>query len=283
MVLETLLTFKENPKHLLFSGFIFSSIAILLSLALFPRAPSMVLVAFMTIPTVYIFTQMFKKIGAEELELNSTNDVLTANTKVAENYLFLFLGMSLGIVVWFSILPKDMLLSAFSEQLWNLEQLGRATGMSVGTASAANINLLSTIAINNIRLVLLCALMSFVFGTGSLFILAWNASVIGVAVGTIIYQLKQVGIATEFAFFQGMTMGVSYFILHLVPEVMAYFYAAIAGAFISIAMMRYQPFSKKSNRLLVIAGGLLGIAVIFVIFGAFIEVFISYYIQSVYI
>jgi len=275
MVMEYLLTVKENPKHLLLSGFLYSTIAILISSSIFPRSPSMVVVAFMTIPCIFIFTQYFKDLRIKELHSKSNWDIFKLNFKLAENYIFLFLGMSLGVAVWFSILPQEMLSNIFAEQIWNLEQLGRATNLATGSAVSGD--LLHQIAYNNIRLVLLCCIMSFVFGAGSLFILSWNASIIGVAVGSIIFRLKTAG--TEFAFFSGLGMGISYFALHLIPEVIAYFYGAIAGAFISAAVMKYQPFSKESNQLLKIAAGLFGVAVMFILIGSFIEVFISYNIQ----
>jgi len=277
MVLEYLLSFRENPKHLMISGFLYSTIAILIASAIFPRSPSMVVVAFMTLPCVFIFTQYFRELRVHEIHSKSNWDIFRMNFKLAENYLFLFLGMAIGVTVWFSILPKEMLSNIFAEQIWNLEQLGRVTHLATGSAVGGG--LLQEIAYNNIRLVLLCCILSFVFGAGSLFILSWNASVIGVAIGSIIYRLKTVGAATEFAFFNGLAMGVSYFALHLIPEVLAYFYGAIAGAFISAAVMRYKPFSKESNKLLTIAGGLFLVAVGFILIGTFIEVFISYNIQ----
>ena len=278
MVLEYLLTFKENPKHLLISGFLYSTIAILIASSIFPRSPSMDVVAFMTLPAVYIFTQYFKELSLEELESKNSSEIFKMNFKLAENYTFLFLGMAIGVTVWFSLLPKEMLSNIFAEQIWNLEQIGRAT--SLGTGAAVGPNILNEIAINNIRLVLLCCILSFVFGAGSLFILSWNASIIGVAMGSIVYRLKVAEAATEFAFFNGIFMGLAYFTLHLIPEVLAYFYGAIAGAFISMAVMRYRPFSPESNKLLTLAGGLFLIAIAFILVGAFIEVFISYNIQT---
>jgi uncharacterized membrane protein SpoIIM required for sporulation len=275
MVLEYILSFKENPKHLFISGFLYSTIAILLASAIFPRAPSMVVVTFMTLPSIYIFTKYFKELSLEELHSKSSWDIFRMNFKLAENYIYLFLGMSLGITVWFSVLPHEMLTNIFSEQIWNLEQLGRATNLVTGAATSGDI--LSQIMFNNIRLVTLCCIMSFVFGAGSLFILSWNASIIGVAIGSIVYRFRTAG--TEFAFFSGVAMGISYFTLHLIPEVLAYFYGAIAGAFISTAMMRYKPFSEQSNKLLKIAAGLFLVAIGFIVIGAFIEVFISYNIQ----
>ena len=262
MVLEYLLTFKENPKHLLISGFLYSTIAILIASSIFPRSPSMVVVAFMTLPAVYIFTQYFKELSLEELESKNSSEIFKMNFKLAENYTFLFLGMAIGVTVWFSLLPKEMLSNIFAEQIWNLEQIGRAT--SLGTGAAVGPNILNEIAINNIRLVLLCCILSFVFGAGSLFILSWNASILGVYLGGFIRQGAQSQLLL-------VTIGI---LPHAIIEVLAYFLAGIAGGVLSLGLVRTSPGSKEFKLIFKDAFKLLLFAFILVIVGGFVEVYI---------
>ncbi|MBL7160202.1 MAG: hypothetical protein ISS95_01445 [Candidatus Aenigmarchaeota archaeon] len=277
MGLEFLLGSEMNkPIHLFFIGIVFSSIAVFLSSSLFSHSPSMVVIAFMTIPCIYVFTNYLNKKSEEETKECSIKNVFMINVDLAEMYLFLFLGMSVGITLWFSILPFEMLKNVFSEQIWNLEQLGVATGFAI------NPETFMLIASNNVKLVLLCTIMSFIFGAGSLFILSWNASVVGVAVGTLISKMRMAGTAASMAALRGLSLGTAYYILHLVPEVVAYFYAAVAGAFISSAFIRYKPFSKECKKLLGISLLLLFISVALIIFGAYVEIQVSYAIQSMY-
>lgn len=268
----------RKPLHLFAIGIIFSSIAIFISSALFSHSPSMVVITFMTLPSVYVFTRFLNSKSEEETKAQDIKKLFKINTDIAELYLFLFLGMSVGITIWFSVLPYETLSLVFSEQIWNLEQLGVATGLVTG--SAINPDIFAIIAVNNIKLVLLCAIMSFIFGAGALFILSWNASVVGVAVGTLITKMRMDGISVFLATFKGFSIGTAYYLLHLVPEVVAYFYAAVAGAFISSAMMRYKPFSKSSNKLVGISLALIGVSVALILFAAVIEIQVSYVIQS---
>jgi ABC-type polysaccharide/polyol phosphate export permease len=126
---------------------------------------------------------------------------------------------------------------------------------------------------------MLCTLLSFVFSAGALFVLSWNASVVGTAVGSLIAKLQGAGSVAGVALAQGLTLGTVFYMLHLIPEVVAYFYASVAGAFISSAMLRYEPFSKPSNRLLALAVAFTGVAIALILLGAVIETQISHRIQ----
>lgn len=307
MVLEYLLGYELNrPVHLFGTGIFYSSIAVFVSAALFAHAPSMVVVAFMTLPLVYIWTSLMGKRSMHEATGDTFRHLWSDNVGIAEDFLFLFLGMTVGIALWFSILPEGMLSNLFSEQLWNLNSIGVATGFSSAGPQLASSGLATPtgfavspstfastpagfairpdvfilIAQNNLKLVVLSALLSFVFAAGALFILAWNASVVGVAIGTLINKLRVAGAIAPVALGGGLGLGTAFYILHLVPEIVAYFYASVAGAFISSALLRYKPLTKQSNRLLVISAALLAISVGMILLGALIEVGISHQIQA---
>ena len=182
--------------------------------------------------------------------------------------------MVVGIAIWFSVLPREMLAILFSEQLFNLNQLGVVTGFVVSTA------IFNEIVINNIKLVVLSVMLSFVFAAGALFILSWNASVVGVAIGTLIVKLKTAGVATGPALAGGLYTGTAFYLLHLIPEIIAYFLASVAGAFISASIIRYRPLTPASNRLLVIATAMVIFSIAMILIGAVIETQVSFFIQN---
>ena len=289
MIMDYLLKMEmKKPLSLFLVGFFFATISILVSAALFSHSPSLVVVTFMTLPLVYVFTNFYRKEARKESKMKSFKKLFHENIGIAELYLYLFIGMAFGVAFWFSFFPKTMVATLFSEQIFNLNQIGVATGFFINDPSAAAAttgmrpDVFSLIAINNIKLVVLCAMMSFVFGAGALFILSWNASVVGVAIGLLVVRAKTVGSMTAIAILKGFTLGVSYYILHLVPEVVAYFYASVAGAFIASAMLKHKPFSGNSKRLLMISAGLLGVSILLILIGALIEVNISHTIQAAY-
>ncbi len=283
MVLEYLLGYEvKKPIHLFGTGFFYSSIAIFVSAVLFFHAPSMVIVTFMTLPTVYIFTQILKRKSLEEVKVKSLLDLLTVNIDIVEMYTFLFLGMVAGIALWFSVLPASMADGLLSEQLFNLYSITQISAASASatatTTQAFGTEIFMLIAMNNIKLVLLMAVLSFIFAAGALFILAWNASVVGVAIGLVVRRLStEGGLATAVA--QGIPLGFAYYIMHLVPEVVSYFLAAIAGAMISSAMMRYDPFGPKSRKLMLVAACLIVMSIGLILLAAGIETNLSRSIQ----
>ena len=188
--------------------------------------------------------------------------------------------MTFGIIIWYSLMPADMSSSIFADQIYNIRSINIATNVAQSpTGNFFSNNVFMTIAMNNIRLVLIFALLSFLFGSGAIFIMAWNATIVGVAIGFMIKQIQERGTSMAVSFMQGLSLGASYYILHLIPEVVSYFLAAIAGALISSAMTRYDKHSEKAKKLFIIAGGLLLTAIFIIVLAALIEINISHMIQ----
>lgn len=274
MVLEFLLGYEQKkPLQLFCTGFFFSSVAVFVSVVLFFHSPSMVIVTFMTLPLVYIFTQIMKTKSLENVKTKTIKDIFRVNSDIVEMYLSVFMGMVMGIAVWYSVLPSQLTDLIFSEQIWNLQAI-----TTLAVASAASSSKFWTIAINNAKLVLLCSALSFVFAAGALFILSWNASIVGVAIGSIVRMLG----SGPKAVVEGLSLGILFYIPHLVPEVIAYFTAAIAGALISSAMLRYRPFGEKSQKLIGVALILVALSLALIMLAAAIEVNISHIIQAAY-
>jgi uncharacterized membrane protein SpoIIM required for sporulation len=282
MVLEMLLQDAvDKPLHLFFLGAVFATIGILVATILFPASPSLALVIFMSLPCFYIFTNKLKEVSKEQLEANTLGEIFDANSDIMDMYLYIFLGMTFAVIIWFSIMPTDVSNSIFTDQLYNLRAINMATqsGNFFATGNAVSENIFMKIALNNIRLVIIFALLSFLFGSGAIFIMAWNATVVGVAIGLLVKRIQSAGSSLFSSLARGLSIGTSYYILHLIPEIVAYFLAAIAGALISSAMTRYDKSSEKASKLFMIAGGLIVTAIIIILLAAVIEINISHMIQ----
>jgi hypothetical protein len=275
MVLEYLLGYEiKKPVQLFLTGIFYSSIAIFIAAVLFFRSPSMVIVTFMTLPTVYIFARILHRKSFEQLKVRTFPELLEVNSDLVEMYTFLFLGMVTGIALWFSILPSELAAAIFSEQIYHVHAIAETTAAAVTSSQVYLI-----IAANNIKLVLLCTVLSFIFASGALFLLAWNATIVGVVMGMLTKKLQAAGMGLVAALGKGLTLGFAYYILHLVPEIVAYFTATIGGAMISSAVMRYKPFGSKSRKLMLIAAGLVSIAIALILLAVAIEIHLSRAIQ----
>jgi stage II sporulation protein M len=105
---------------------------------------------------------------------------------------------------------------------------------------------------------------SLIFGAGAIFVLAWNASVIAAAVG--IFAKSNLS---------DLPLGIARFMIHGLPEIAAYFIAALAGGIVSVAVIKHDIRSEKFWNILQDSLNLLILAVIVLFIAALIEVFIT--------
>ena len=115
---------------------------------------------------------------------------------------------------------------------------------------------------NNLRVMALSFALSFMLGSGAVVIMAWNASILGLYLASFLRQ----GLLEEFVV---RTVGM---IPHAPVEIGAYFLAGIAGGIISVGLVREKLFSKEFFLVFKDSLLLLGLAVLAVVLGAFIEV-----------
>ena len=106
-----------------------------------------------------------------------------------------------------------------------------------GLASSPETDFLR-IFLNNTQVMVLMFLFSVIMGAGAIFILAWNASVIAVYVGFVINNFIRDGISPQLAYVLGVPLGLGSIALHGIPEIGAYFVAALAGGMLSVGIIR---------------------------------------------
>lgn len=133
----------------------------------------------------------------------------------------------------------------------------------------------SVIISNNIKLLVFIFLTSFIFAAGSLFIIAWNASIIGVYIGenALRYSgLIDVPIISKLTgFVISLFYSTAQIILHGMLEFAGFFIAAIAGGVISVAVIKNQLFSKKFNKIALKTFAIFLLSAALIIIAAYIE------------
>ena len=135
------------------------------------------------------------------------------------------------------------------------------------------------ILINNFRVLAFCILFSFLYGAGAIYILTLNASVIGVAIGSLIREgftiLASIGKAnTVMAYFAVVPLGFTY-LVHGIPEVTSYFTGALAGGIISVAVVCHHYKTKRFKQIVLDSVDLVALSIIILILSALIEVYIT--------
>ncbi|MBI4181491.1 MAG: stage II sporulation protein M [Candidatus Aenigmarchaeota archaeon] len=128
-----------------------------------------------------------------------------------------FFGLTLAFAAWTSFLPPE----AFGPQVDTINQIR-------GTGAFTQLEGFQTILLNNLQVMVVAFVLSLVFGAGAIFIIVWNASVLGVYIGQISRSLYQIPL-------------VSLSVLpHGIPEIGGYVLAGLAGGILSAAIMRKQ-------------------------------------------
>jgi uncharacterized membrane protein SpoIIM required for sporulation len=278
MVLEALtnpLKAEHRPWQMLFLGFMYASVGILLSMWIFYKYSSLIMIfltVFACMPIVYN-TIKFEERKDEEEERELV--LLKEHWKALSVFMWLFLGITVAIVVWYIFLPEKHLSVLFSTQTETFRMINTgATGM------ATQLDSFTKILLNNLKVLMFCILFSFIYGLGAIFILAWNASVIGVAIGMLIRtELAKlsgvVGMAKVAAYFTTFSFGFLRYSLHGVLEIFAYFIGGLAGGIISVAIIRHSIGTKKFEHVLWDSSDLIIISVLVLVVAAFVEVFIT--------
>jgi len=279
MVLESLLNplkAEKRPWEMFFLGFVYSSIAILLSLWIFRDQASLIMVFLTVMACVPIVYNTMKLEESKDLEISSERRLLKEHNKAIIFLMFLFFGITLSFVAWYIFLPSDTLNLVFDKQTATIQSINN----QVSGNAYQQFSTFTRIFLNNIKVLAFATLFAFIYGAGAIFILTWNASVIGTAIGNFIRSnLSQyaglLGFEKFASYFNVVSIGLLRYILHGIPEILAYFYGGLAGGIISVAIIKKHYKDERFSHIIFDISELLVIALAFLLVAALIEVYIT--------
>jgi uncharacterized membrane protein SpoIIM required for sporulation len=286
MVLESIIKGKEARRHplvMMFLAGLLSTIGIWSSYWLFPSSASVLSIGFITIGIVPILYTIFLLEEAEEASKPGFwPSFIARHFDIIQIYAWFFIGLILSYSLWFVILPTQMRTTVFSEQNEVLENISNLkenlTGNLTGTPIVCENNVwcwFDVILQNNLRVLFVAVILSLVYGVGAMFLIAWNASVIGALIGqntlSFIAEYSSFGVLAYLpAYFRALIEALG-LVPHGVFEVLGYFVGAIAGAIISIVVTKGHYRKHELSRLTKDSIGLIFLAVILIVLGALIE------------
>jgi uncharacterized membrane protein SpoIIM required for sporulation len=279
MVLESLLNpwkAEKKPWEMFFLGFVYSSIAILLSLWIFKDQASLIMVFLTVMACVPIVYNTMKLEESKDLEIMKERELLKEHNRAIVFLMFLFFGITLSFVMWYIFLPPETLNFVFDKQITTIQAINNQVSGNV----YEQFSTFSKILLNNIKVLAFATLFAFVYGAGAIFILTWNASVIGAAIGNFIRSnlseyASLLGFEKFASYFGVVSIGLLRYVLHGVPEILAYFYGGLAGGIISVAVVKKHFKNERFSHIIFDISELLIIALAFLLVAAFIEVYIT--------
>jgi uncharacterized membrane protein SpoIIM required for sporulation len=230
----------KKPWEMFFVGLVYSSLAILIVGFIFAKDSVLsqyggILVVTFTV--LFSWPFMYHLIKSEEgkdLEIDDEGQLIKEHSRALTSFMWLFLGFVVGFSFWYLVLPSHNSIT-YNAQIevfctinspQNYNSCLQENGISI-TGKAAGTGYLLNIFTNNVSVLIFTLVFSLIFGAGAIFILAWNASVIGAAVGMFAKESLS-----------NLHVGLLRYLIHGLPEIAAYFIGALAGGIISVAMIR---------------------------------------------
>lgn len=294
MVLESILSAQEAERHpidMFFLGFGVASLGLWLAFYIFPKEASnwtLFLAAFALEP---LLLRLFYLEERYEINL-SRSTIWQRHENVIMDYLLLFFGMVIAFSFWYALLPQPLTNIMFENQVAEIGRIqylrASLTGAAIATSAAvgpeqvsalisSKLGTLKFIMANNLRLLFLFVSFSFIFGAGAILLLAWNATVVGVAIGNLIRtEIVATHIAgTLTTYFTALPVSFFAFFAHGIFEVLGYFVGAIAGGILSVAIVKRHYRNPHFRTLVKDVLILTALAGFLIVVGAAVEVYIT--------
>jgi len=265
MVLESLFPEKKivsRPVDMLMLGFVVSFVSVFVSYFVFPKYAGIITPLITALAMAPLFNRLFED---EEDEIDQVAEKRLVEGFFARHgdiiwmFTLFFIGNFLAIFLISVALPDQLLQTVFEPQLADINAI-----QSLASASGAAVHpdLADMIILNNLKVMLFAFMLSFLFGTGAVFILSWNASILALFLANYVRQgLYHTFLLTTTGIFP-----------HAAVEMVAYFLAGIAGGILSVGMVREDFMSPEFNLMFKDSVLLLLLALAAVFIGAYIEV-----------
>ncbi len=278
MVLESLMNpFKaeKRPYEMIIIGFLYASIGLFLSLLVFAEHSSLVMIFLTAMACIPLMYETIKYEEGKYLEYPKEKKLLLEHSKAILFLLCLFLGAAIAYAVWYIFLPASLSTIVFNTQSATITSLNQKV-----MGHAIHFGVLGKIFLNNVKVLVFCIIFSFIFGTGAIFILMWNASVIGVALGNffrirVVEYSNALGLEQVSSYFFIVSLSVLRYAIHGIPEILGYIVAGLAGGMISVAIIRHDFGTKDFERVILDASDMILLSLFITFIAALLEVYVT--------
>jgi len=275
MVLESLInpfTLKKKPWEMFVAGFFYSIIALFLSYLVFREVSGILMIFLIVMSTLPVLYTTIKQEEEIDLRYKKEWNILKEHSHVLIFLIYLFLGITVALVLCYVFLPSQMTQTVFSLQNKAIHEIN-----SNIVAHATSFGVFKKIFLNNLKVLFFCLAFAFLYGAGAIFILTWNASVIAAAIGGLMKtQLTEitslVGLNTISSYFSIVAFSFLRYMTHGIFEIAAYFVAGLAGSIISVAVIKHN---LNDDKVIFDATELIFLSIAVLIVAGLIEVFIT--------
>jgi uncharacterized membrane protein SpoIIM required for sporulation len=269
---------ERRPWEMFFIGLIWASVSILLVTFVFGKdsilkeGSGLLVVVFTVISCLPFMYYIIKLEEGKDIEINDSGKLMCEHSKAIHALIWMFLGFVVAFAFWYSAMPGTAGTN-FNFQIKTFCAINNPShfdycveqyGIPLATGQATGSNAVLGIFANNIYVLIFTILFSLAFGAGAMFILVWNASVIGAAIG--IFTNKSLA---------QLPLGLLRYMVHGIPEIGAYFVGALAGGIVSVAVIRKDLRGEGTWKILQDSLLLIIIAIVILVVAALMEVYLT--------
>ncbi len=269
---------ERRPWEMLFVGFIYSSLSVLLVTWIFSRDIALAkysgifIVTFTVMFCMPFFYYMLKLEEEKDIRISGVINLLEEHGKAVHSLLWMFVGFIIGFSVFYILIGSPENFRAQIETFciinnpdnYNSCITQHGLNGAVTGLTGSGVKLFGGIFSNNLYVLMFTIIFSILFGAGGIFILAWNATVISAAV--VLFANSDL---------LKLPLALSRYLIHGIPEIAAYFIGTLAGGILGLSIIRKEFRTEKFWGILQDCLLLIIIAIIILIIAAGIEVFIT--------
>lgn len=274
MVIEQIYSSRwisRKARYAFLMGISYSIIGIASALFLFPQNPGFPSIAFTSLLLLPSLNRLLLQEENQAAKKKKSNilGIFRDHSDIFRVYLFLFLGILMSYSLFSAAWPSISTGSIFQEQV---NAVRWAAGMVYNNSAFYSLFL------NSLKVLVFCMLASFVYGSGAIFIITWNASVWGTIFGMI---AREGAIASGSSPAAYLALTFLTVLPHMILKASSYFMAAISGGIVSKAVLRERSFSRQFKQ--IIQDGLIVfiIAILVLALAAYLETYLYDYLVMI--
>ena len=224
------------------------------------------IIAISLVPLVQIYNKLIEKDEKISEKIKSKQNMFLRYKEYFIISFIIFFASIIGFYIGY-IINYNL----FYPQIQAIEDIRKnVIALSYGHAIDTN-SFFTYILYNNMTVLLLFFAFSIIFGAGSIYLLLWNASIVGVFLGLKASEYMSNNIVYKFILTP--TIGLLEILPHGILEFLGYFLAALAGNILSIAFIKNLD-KKTLETILSDSLALFVLAILFIFIAALIEAYI---------
>ncbi|MEK6857421.1 MAG: stage II sporulation protein M [Nanoarchaeota archaeon] len=281
MVVEALMNpfqAEKHPLEVLALGFIYATIALFLALWVFEDQAGLVMVFLTVMAALPLFYQTMIFEEKKDFQVKSEWGIMKEHSKALVFFMVLFIGFSLAFTVWYTVLPENVSTAIFQPQIKTINGINKEVSGNI-TGLISDGELFRQIFFNNIKVMIFSLFFSLLYGSGAIFVLTWNASVISAAFGKFINlyisYFASNGSIEAVSYFKVVSLSLLRYSLHGIPEILAYFVSGLAGGILSVAIIRKDFSYKRMEKIMLDFSNLVILAIVIVLIAGVLEVYVT--------